>query len=107
VSTATAAADPDLAARLRAEMAELMSITAQAARLGVTVDAAEAMRRGIDPAALRRTVLDTLASRDAGLDIVAAAPVIGPASAGERPAPSADSPLIQAARAAAASSREG
>ena len=88
-------------------MAELMSIAAQAARLGVTVDAAEAMRRGIDPAALRRTVLDTLASRDAGLDIVAAAPVAGPASAGERPAPSADSPLLRAARAAAAAGREG
>ncbi|EDP62741.1 Periplasmic serine protease [alpha proteobacterium BAL199] len=107
VSTATTAADPGLAAQLRAEMAELMSIAAQAARLGVTVDAAEAMRRGIDPAALRRSVLDTLASRDVGLDIVAAAPVVGPASAGERPAPSADSPLLRAARAAAASSREG
>ena len=107
VSTATTAADPGLAAQLRAEMAELMSIATQAARLGVTVDAAEAMRRGIDPAVLRRSVLDTLASRDVGLDIVAAAPVVGPASAGERPAPSADSPLIRAARAAAAAGREG
>ena len=106
VSTAATAADPGLAAQLRAEMAELMSIAAQAARLGVTVDAAEAMRRGIDPAALRRSVLDTLASRDVGLDIVAAAPVVGLASGSERPVPSADSPLIRAARAAAAASRE-
>ena len=107
VPAAATAADPGLATRLRAEMAELLNVAAQAARLGITVDAAEAMRRGIDPAALRRTVLDTLASRDAVLDIVAAAPVVGPASAGERPAPSADSPLIRAARAAAASNREG
>ena len=103
----SAAADAGLAVQLRAEMAELMTVAAQAARLGVTVDAAEAMRRGIDPAVLRRSVLDTLASRDVGLDIVAAAPVVGPASAGERPAPSADSPLIRAARAAAAAGREG
>ena len=36
-------------------------IAAQAARLGVTVDAADAMRKGISADALRRSVLDALA----------------------------------------------
>ena len=54
---------PDPAEALRTEYADIASLAAQAARLGVTVDAADAMRKGISAEALRRTVLDTLASR--------------------------------------------
>ena len=52
-----------LAEKLRAEFAEIAAVAAQAARLGVTVDAADAMRKGISPDALRRSVLDALAAR--------------------------------------------
>ena len=59
---------------LRTEYADIASLAAQAARLGVTVDAAEAMRKGISAQALRRTVLDTLASRAEATTVIAAAP---------------------------------
>jgi ClpP class serine protease len=85
----------DAAARLRAEYAEIASIAAQAARLGVAVDAADAMARGIEPDALRRTVLDTLAARAEAAPVVAAAPqpIAG------------DSPIVRRARERAAASR--
>ncbi|MBX6330196.1 MAG: S49 family peptidase, partial [Pseudolabrys sp.] len=52
-TTAKASADE----RLRAELAEVVAIAAQAARLGVAVDAADALKKGIAPDALRRSVL--------------------------------------------------
>jgi signal peptide peptidase SppA len=69
-------ADPehDPADALRTEYADIASLAAQAARLGVTVDAADAMRKGISAEALRRTVLDTLASRAEATTVIAAAP---------------------------------
>ena len=79
-STSTAAVVPDPAAesrtadRLRAEFADIATIAAQAGRLGVTVDAADAMRKGISADALRRSVLDALATRAEATSIVAAAP---------------------------------
>ena len=99
-AAAAQAAAPDTAAlaaqieqRLRAELAELNEIAAQAKRLGVTVDPAQALAQGIKPDALRRAVLEQAAARDAAADIVA----VAPASASS---PSvADSPLVKAAKA--------
>ncbi len=70
--------------RLRAELAELLAIGAQAQRLGVAVDAADAMARGIRPEALRRAVLDQLAARAEASSVVALAPQPA-AAAGESP----------------------
>ena len=66
--------DPNPADALRTEYADIASLAAQAARLGVSVDAADAMRKGISAEALRRTVLDTLASRAEATTVIAAAP---------------------------------
>ncbi len=63
-----------VADKLRAEFAEIAVIAAQAARLGVTVDAADAIGKGISADALRRSVLDTLASRAEATSVIAAAP---------------------------------
>jgi signal peptide peptidase SppA len=88
--------EPAAADKLRAEFAEIAAIAAQAARLGVTVDAADAMRRGISADALRRSVLDTLASRAEATSVVAAVPA----------APTAgDSPIVRRAKERAAAAR--
>lgn len=86
----------DTADQLRAEFAEVAAITAQAARLGVTVDAAEALRQGIKPDALRRSVLDTLGARAEASAVVAVAPSAAPAG---------DSPIVRRARERAAAAR--
>jgi signal peptide peptidase SppA len=88
--------DADLEQRLRAEYAEISAIAAQAARLGITVDAADALAKGIRPEALRRTVLDQLASRSDAADLVAAAPT------GATPKAESESPIVRRARDAAA-----
>jgi signal peptide peptidase SppA len=82
-------AEPDPAERLREEYAEIASLAAQAVRLGVTVDAADAMRRGISAADLRRSVLDTLAARAEATSVIAAAPSTPVAG---------DSPIVRRAR---------
>jgi signal peptide peptidase SppA len=71
---APASAGVDPGERLRAEYAEIATLAAQAARLGVTVDAADAMKKGVSADALRRTVLDALAARSEAATIIAAAP---------------------------------
>ncbi len=76
-------------ALVRAEAAELATIGAQAARLGVTIDVAEAVQKGIRPDALRASVLNQLAARS---DAAAIAVVPPPKSA----AP--ESPLLAAAK---------
>ncbi|MDO8605115.1 MAG: S49 family peptidase, partial [Phaeospirillum sp.] len=81
--------------RLRAEYSEISAIAAQAARLGVTIDPAEAMAKGIRPEALRRTVLEQLAARSDATAVVAAAPA--PAAKTET-----ESPIVRRAREAAA-----
>jgi len=91
-----AAAKPDPAAQIREQAAEIAEIAAQASRLGLTVDAAEALRAGTQPDALRRAVLEQLA-KTTDATIVAS---IAPPTA--EPAPK-ESPLIAAAKAAAAS----
>ena len=59
---------------LRAEFAEIAAIAAQALRLGVAVDAADAVAKGVSPDALRRSVLDTLAARVEATSVIATAP---------------------------------
>ncbi len=78
--------------RLRGEYAELAAVAAQAARLGVKVDAAEAMAQGVRADALRRSVLDELAARADSADIVATAPAT---------ARLAESPIVKRAKEAA------
>lgn len=73
----------DVTEQLRAEFAEVASVAAQAARLGVQVDAADAVRKGISAETLRCTVLDTLASRAEATTVIAVAP--SAAAAGESP----------------------
>lgn len=90
---APAAAEAPAADRLRAEYAEIAAVAAQAARLGVAVDAADAMRKGIAPDAIRRSVLDALASRAEATDVVAAAPAAPAVN---------ESPIVRRARERAA-----
>jgi signal peptide peptidase SppA len=89
-----AATPPDDVARAAA--AEIAEVAAQAARLGVTVDAADAIRRGVAAHALRRSVLDTLAARAEASAVIAAAPKPGSAD---------ESPIVRRARERAAAAR--
>ena len=75
--------------RARTEAAELATIAAQAARLGLTIDLAEAVTKGVSPDALRASVLNQLAARSDAAAIVAVPP---PKSA----AP--ESPLVAAVK---------
>jgi len=77
---------------IRAEAAEVAQVCAQAARLGVQIDAADAVKRGLKPEALRAQVLEDLAARGDAASIVATAPAT---------AATTDSPLVAAARKAA------
>lgn len=73
--TAAAAAPRDATAdAIRAEAAEVASICAQAAKLGVALDAADAVRRGVSPDALRGQILDSLAAKSDASGILASAP---------------------------------
>ncbi len=81
--------------RLRRQLAELTEIAAQAKRLGVTVDPAQALARGVTPDALRQSVLKQATERDVALDIVAEAPQ----QPQTKPQSVADSPLVKAAQA--------
>ena len=94
-ASAPAAAKPDPAAQIREQAAEIAEIAAQASRLGLTIDAAEAVRAGTSPDALRRAVLEQLAKTTDATIVASIAPP--PAE----PAPT-ESPLIAAARAVAA-----
>lgn len=85
--------------RLRRQLAELTEIAAQAKRLGVTVDPAQALARGVTPDALRQSVLKQAAERDVAQDIVADAPQ----QPQTKPQSVADSPLVKAAQAYGAS----
>jgi signal peptide peptidase SppA len=89
-------AEAGIAEKLRAEFAEVAAVVSQAARLGVTVDAADALKKGIAPDALRRSVLDTLAARTEATTVIAAAPSTPVAG---------DSPIVRRARERAAAAR--
>ncbi|MBS0126863.1 S49 family peptidase [Thetidibacter halocola] len=80
---------------IRAEAAEVAQVCAQAARLGVQIDAADAVARGVKPEALRTKVLADLAARSDAAAIVAAAPAAG----------TKESPIVTAAKKAAAAPR--
>ena len=67
------AAAPDADA-IRAQAAEVAQICAQAARLGVSIDTADAVKRGLKPDALRSQVLENLAAASDAALIVATAP---------------------------------
>ena len=91
---AAASANPSTmtADAVRAEAAEVAQVCAQAARLGVTIDAADAVTRGLKPEALRARVLADLAARSDAAGIIATAPAAAAAK---------DSPIIAAAKKAA------
>ena len=99
-STAPPALAPTEAANavalVRAEAAGLATVGAQAARLGVSIDVAEAVRKSIRPDALRASVLNQLAARS---DASAIAVVPPPKSA----AP--ESPLLAAVKRAASAGK--
>jgi ClpP class serine protease len=86
----------ELSAQLRLEAAEITEIAAQAGRLGVTIDAAKALREGTTPAALRRSVLEHAAAAADARDVVAITPAPAVSS-------NSESPIVAAAKRAAAS----
>lgn len=88
-----AAIEAKVTQKVRESYAEMAQVAAQAARLGVTLDVAEAMAKGLKPDAMRRAVLDELAARSNATGVVAAATA--------PTATSADSPIVRRARAAA------
>ena len=81
---------------IRAEAAEVAQVCAQAARLGVNIDAADAVTRGLKPEALRARVLADLAARNDAAVIIASVPAAAAAK---------DSPIITAARKAASDAK--
>ena len=93
-SAATGAAVPAsmTADAVRAEAAEVAQVCAQAARLGVTIDTADAVTKGLKPEALRARILADLAARSDAAGIIATAPAAAAAK---------DSPIIAAAKKAA------
>jgi signal peptide peptidase SppA len=80
---------------IRAEAAEVAQVCAQAARLGVTIDAADAVTRGLKPEALRARVLADLAARSDAAGIIATAPA----------AVAKESPIVAAAKKTATDAR--
>ena len=92
-STIETAIIPRLMLLHGAEAAEVAQVCAQAARLGLQIDASEAVTKGLKPDALRARVLADLAARSDAAGIIATAPAAAAAK---------DSPLIAAARKVAA-----
>ena len=93
VDAATSANPATMSAEaIRAEAAEVAQVCAQAARLGVTIDAADAVTKGLKPEALRARILADLAARSDAAGIIATAPAAAAAK---------DSPIIAAAKKAA------
>ena len=89
---AAAAMSPEA---IRAEAAEVAQVCAQAARLGIQIDAADAVAKGVKPEALRAKVLADLAARCDAAGIIATAPAPG----------AKESPIVAAAKKSAAASR--
>ena len=83
--TAAAAMSPEA---IRAEAAEVAQVCAQAARLGIQIDAAEAVAKGVKPEALRAKILADLAARSDAAGIIATAPA----------AAAKESPIVAAAK---------
>lgn len=89
------------AERLRAEYAEIAAIAAQGARLGVAIDAADAMAKGVAPHALRSSILDALAARAEASSVVA----VAPSPAGSSASNGGESPIVRRARERASANR--
>lgn len=87
-AAADAAPSAMTADAVRAEAAEVAQVCAQAARLGVTIDAADAVSKGLKPEALRARVLADLAARSDAAGIIATAPATA----------SKESPIVAAAK---------
>jgi len=87
-AAADAAPSAMTADAVRAEAAEVAQVCAQAARLGVTIDAADAVTKGLKPEALRARVLADLAARSDAAGIIATAPT----------AAAKESPIVAAAK---------
>jgi ClpP class serine protease len=98
---ATEAQTDQTAERLRAEYAEIAAIAAQGARLGVAIDAADAMAKGVAPHALRSSILDALAARAEASSVVAVAPSL----AGSPSSNGGESPIVRRARERASANR--
>ncbi|MBC7102794.1 MAG: S49 family peptidase [Parvibaculum sp.] len=98
---ATEAQTDQTAERLRAEYAEIAAIAAQGARLGVAIDAADAMAKGVAPHALRSSILDALAARAEASSVVA----VGPSPAGSPASNGGESPIVRRARERASANR--
>jgi len=98
--TADSANLADLSAQLRREAAEITEIAAQAGRLGISIDAAKALREGTSPDALRCLVLERASAAADARDIVAAppSPVLPKAQ---------ESPIVAAAKRAASAGKRG
>ena len=88
----------ELSAQLREAAAEIAEIAAQAGRLGIAIDAAKALREGTTPEALRKLVLQRAADASDARDVIAAAPSPMLPKA-------AESPIVAAAKRAAANPR--
>ena len=88
----------ELSVQLREAAAEITEIAAQAGRLGITIDAAKALRDGTAPEALRKLVLERASAAADARDIVAAPPSLVLPLAKE-------SPIVSAAKRASASPR--
>jgi len=89
------------AERLRAEYAEIAAIAAQGARLGVAIDAADAMAKGVAPHALRSSILDALAARAEASSVVA----VAPQPPGSPALNGGESPIVRRARERASANR--
>ena len=94
-AAADAAPSAMTADAVRAEAAEVAQVCAQAARLGVTIDAADAVSKGLKPEALRARVLADLAARSDAAGIIATAPA----------AAAKESPIVAAAKKTATDSK--
>jgi ClpP class serine protease len=95
-----AAIAAEVETRLRGRFTELTEIAAQAKRLGVDVDPAQALSDNVEPDALRKQVLRQAAECSAAEDIVAVHPV---ADTGKN---LAESPLVKAAKAVREGARQ-
>jgi len=93
---AHAAPASETAASIRAEAAEIATIAAQATRLGISVDVAEAVKGGTSPDALRAAVLTQLAAQSDAAKVVPISPVLV-----DKAASPENSKLVAAAKAEA------
>lgn len=100
------AQNADIAAAIpRQQAAKIVSIASIAKRGGIEFDAAEAIRRGIDPLALGRAVQNAMAARDEASAIVPITPTPSTAGIVVVPGGSRVSPIVEAVRRTAAEQR--